>query len=128
METRNEKPNYVNFVNKVQAQIDSGALTLPPALADHLKELFEQRDKYIDFTRINSDTYGNPRYVCHYLCFITDKDRQSGQDSYQLAVNRAKKIGGGRYNNKSYGGGIVFQSYNIDQTARDINNLIQQYK
>lgn len=28
----------------------------------------------IEFTRINNDVNGKPRYVCHYLNFITDKD------------------------------------------------------
>lgn len=128
METRNEAPNYANFANKVKAQVESGALTLPPALADHLKKLFEQRDRYIDFTRINSDTYGNPRYVCYFGHFLTDKDKDNNTYNYETALKRAKKIGGGKYNNKTYGGGIVFQSYNIDETAKDINELIKQYK
>jgi len=36
---------------------------------------------------------------------------------------KAKKIGGRRYHNKSYGGGIVFQSYNIEETEKEIINL-----
>jgi len=31
----------------------------------------------IEFTRINNDGNGNPRYVCHFLNFITDKERET---------------------------------------------------
>jgi len=69
-----------------------------------------------DFTRINNDMYGNPRYVCHFLKFNTD--------TYQQAVKLANKIGGRKFRNKQYGGGIVFQSYNLQDTCNDINTLI----
>lgn len=88
--------------------------------------------KTIDFTRINNDTNGNPRYVCHFLAFITDKDREtpgySITSAYQLAVKRANKIGGRKYHTKQYGGGIVFQSYNIFDEERGILELMEQYK
>lgn len=29
----------------------------------------------IDWTRIDNDINGNPRYVCHWLNFVTDKDK-----------------------------------------------------
>lgn len=70
----------------------------------------------IEFTKINSDMYGNPRYVCHYLEFA---------DTYEKALKLAKTLGGRKYNNKSYGGGIVFQSYNIDSLAKSIVELKQ---
>ena len=84
----------------------------------------------IEFTRVNNDVNGNPRYVCHYLRFITPKDLENpnyvmGND-YELALKKAKSIGGKKYHNKQYGGGIVFQSYNIDKTEKDILNLINQ--
>ena len=69
----------------------------------------------IDFTRVNNDVNGNPRYVCHFLNIA---------DDYATAVKLANKIGGRKYHNKSYGGGIVFQSYNIDRTAQQINELV----
>lgn len=84
----------------------------------------------IEFTRVNNDVNGNPRYVCHYLHFITIDDTNNpnyvmGND-YELALKKAKSIGGKKYHNKQYGGGIVFQSYNIDKTEKDILNLINQ--
>ncbi len=84
-------------------------------------------DKKIDFTRINNDTNGNPRYVCHFLSLLTDKDEFTSLDArYELALKRAKKIGGRKYHNKSYGGGIVFQSYNIGETERHIKELLER--
>ena len=69
----------------------------------------------IDFVRINNDTNGNPRYVCHFLNI---------DDNYQDAVKKANTIGGRKYHTKSYGGGIVFQSYNIEDTAKRIKELL----
>lgn len=75
----------------------------------------------IDFTRVNNDTNGNPRYVCHFLNFIKTDEKSE----YDLALWRAKKIGGKKFHNKQYGGGVVFQSYNIQQTEKDILELMQ---
>ena len=68
----------------------------------------------IKFTRINNDVNGNPRYVAHYLNIA---------DDYATSVKLAKKIGGRKYHCKAYGGGIVFQSYNIDLTAEKIAGI-----
>lgn len=68
----------------------------------------------IQFTRVNNDVNGNPRYVCHFLNIASD---------YDTAVKMANKIGGKRFHNKQYGGGIVFQSYNIYSTEQDILKL-----
>lgn len=83
----------------------------------------------IEFTRINNDTNGNPRYVCHFLNFLTEKDKFTGlQSRYDLAIKRANKIGGRKFHNKQYGGGIVFQSYNIQDTEKHIHELVKQYE
>lgn len=85
----------------------------------------------IDWFRPNNDSNGNPRYVCHFLEFITDKDREQAgyniSDGYNIALARAKKLGGRKFHNKKYGGGIVFQSYNISTTEKDIQELMKQY-
>ena len=60
----------------------------------------------IKYWRINNDANGNPRYVVHY---------QSIASTYEEAVEKARKIGGKKYNAKWFGGGIVFQSYNLGQ-------------
>lgn len=107
----------------------------------------------IDFTRISNDTNGNPRYVCHYLNLLSDKDREKPNSThpsnvtfkstyrgrtakrefttinnfdreYELALWKARKIGGKKFHNKQYGGGIVFQSYNITETEKQIKELL----
>ncbi len=75
------------------------------------------------FKRVNNDVNGNPRHVCHYLNFITDADSYT-DDRYKLALKRAKKLGGKKFHNKQYGGGVVFQSYNIQDTCDRINELM----
>jgi hypothetical protein len=85
----------------------------------------------IKFTRVNSDVYGNPRYVCHFLELVNDNDREKVKDMginfiselYSIAVKKANKIGGRKYHNKSYGGGIVFQSYNTDDLSDKIHKI-----
>lgn len=76
------------------------------------------------FTRINNDINGNPRYVCHYLRFQATDERIS----YETALCRAKQLGGGKFHNKQYGGGIVFQSYSLESLCNDINKLMNNYE
>lgn len=96
----------------------------------------------IDFTRVNNDTNGNPRYVCHFLNLLTKEENGfycedkkeyiepiiNLNNKYAIALKRAKKIGGRKFHNKQYGGGIVFQSYNIAETERRIKELIKTNK
>lgn len=85
----------------------------------------------IEFTRIKNDINGNPRYVCHFTELLkeSEKDFSGGwrkiQELYSLASKRANGIGGKKYNTKKFGGGIVFQSYNINDTENRILNLIK---
>jgi len=84
----------------------------------------------IEFKRVNNDANGNPRYVCHYLNLLTRNDTlqpdyKMGYD-YNIALKRAKKIGGRKFHNKQYGGGIVFQSYNIGETEKAILRLTDE--
>ena len=75
----------------------------------------------IEFTRVKNDVNGNPRYVCHFSNVVTDDDREKAKGNahyldnlYAVALTRAKKYGGRKFHNKQYGGGIVFQSYNLN--------------
>ena len=84
----------------------------------------------ITFTRIKNDTNGNPRYVCHFLNLNTEAelaatgaDWISISDKYSIACKRANKIGGKKYTAKAYGGGIVFQSYNLQCEIDAINEV-----
>lgn len=82
------------------------------------------------FTRTRNDIYGNPRYIVHFLNLLTDKESNdyslSIMEKKMIAVNRSRSIGGKVYKGKDYGGGIVFQSYNLDKTLEEIVNLTKQ--
>lgn len=67
-----------------------------------------------DFTRINNDINGNPRYVFHFLQLA---------DTYEHALKLAKKLGGRKFHNKQYGGGIVIQSYSLEAEIKMINEI-----
>ena len=69
------------------------------------------------FTRINNDTNGNPRFVIHYLQLA---------DSYERALYLSRQLGGKKFHNKQYGGGIVFQSYNTDKLKKRIEEIKQR--
>lgn len=78
-----------------------------------------------DFTRVNNDTNGNPRHVLHFLNLEIEKDyTKTLTERYNEALAIAKKAGGRKFHNKQYGGGIVFQSYNLNNLSDELNNLI----
>ena len=71
-----------------------------------------------DLTRVNNDVNGNPRYAFHFLALA---------DHYGEAVAVAKKlIGGKKFHNKQFGGGIVFQSYNVKVELEILNKYIEE--
>jgi hypothetical protein len=83
----------------------------------------------IDFTPINNNYYGNPRYVVHFFSFLTDDERKTyGIDTsgylFDLALNRSRKLSGKKYRGKSYGGAIVLSSYNLRDTAQKIQAIM----
>lgn len=87
----------------------------------------------IEFTKVNHDTNGNPRYVCHFLRLLNVGDNIKAQHNkrdtfsittkYELALNKARSIGGRKFHNKQYGGGIVFQSYNVGELQESIEKI-----
>ncbi len=82
-----------------------------------------------NFTRINGDVNGNPRYVIHFLQLLTEKEKADDSNikaRYGIAVHRANKIGGRKYHTKAYGGGIVFQSYNLYETIKHIEGVMPE--
>jgi hypothetical protein len=80
-----------------------------------------------DFSRVNNDVNGNPRYVVHFLAFTSadDLSEYRGLDKitqkYNLALARARKLGGRKFHNKQFGGGIVFCTYNLRDLCEKIN-------
>jgi len=82
----------------------------------------------IEFTRINNDVNGNPRFVCHFMAFIheeKDKDVPLSQ-KYDLALRRSRQLGGRKFHNKQYGGGIAFQMYSgqLQEMSDRINEIV----
>jgi len=81
----------------------------------------------ITFTRVNNDINGNPRYVCHFLNLLNSSEsweqNLSISDKYDLALRKSRQFGGKKYHNKQFGGGVVFQSYNLHDLEKDILSL-----
>lgn len=67
-------------------------------------------------TRVNNDINGNPRYVIHFLTI---------QNDYQ-SNELTKKAGLKRFHNKQYGGGYVFQSYNIQANCERFDEIFKK--
>jgi len=71
----------------------------------------------IEWTRVRNDINGNPRFVCHFTDLESFNERFHARvhmtlpERYARAVAAANKLGGRRYHNKRFGGGIVFQAY-----------------
>jgi hypothetical protein len=72
--------------------------------------------------RINNDVNGNPRWVVS-MYWILDENEGEGftiLEKFDLALKKARKVGGKMYRGKDFGGGIVFQSYNILETLAKV--------
>lgn len=69
----------------------------------------------MELLQITNDSNGSPRYVVHFLNLLNDSECFNWDitinDKYNIALNKAKVLHGKRYNNKSFGGGIVFAAY-----------------
>lgn len=92
------------------------------------------------FTLISNDASGNPRYVIGYVHLLTmnERDQRSAEINgatlnrllqifekyHSIASKRANRIGGRKYNTKAYRGGIVFVSFNLDETIQYIEELL----
>ena len=79
--------------------------------------------KAIEFTRVNNDVYGNPRYVTHFFSLL--KEEEQTLSNYNLAVKRANKLGGKKYRGNDFGGGIVFQSYDPSYLSKRIIDMLE---
>lgn len=85
------------------------------------------RDLKFNWYRVNNDVFGNPRYVTHYLNLITKKTKNLPiLERYDAVIKFANKLGGRKFHNKQFGGGIVFQSYNLKSTENFIIRKINE--
>lgn len=82
--------------------------------------------KAIEFTRVNNDFCGNPRYVIHFFSFLNEDEQTLS--NYKLAVKRANKLGGRVYRGNDFGGGIVFQCYSPERLAQRITDMLGNIK
>lgn len=87
----------------------------------------------IEITRINHDTNGNSRMVVHFLNFITRKELDKKGDEwisisekYAIALKRANALGGRKFHNRQYGGGIVFQCSSENEILKIIKTAIDK--
>lgn len=97
-----------------------------------------------NFTRVNNDVNGNARYVFHFMELINDEEHKFAHTNgdilngkspidimYKIALKKAKQIGGRKFHNKQYSGGIVIQSCNLEfeikKNQRIESKLIKQY-
>ena len=79
--------------------------------------------KAIEFIRVDNNFCGNPRYVTHFFSLL--KEDEQTISNYNLAVKRANKLGGKKYRGRDFGGGIVFQSYNLDSLRKHIREILK---
>ena len=82
--------------------------------------------KAIEFTRVNNDFCGNPRFVTHFFSFLNEDEQTLS--NYSLAVKRANKLGGKKYRGSDFGGGIVFQSYDPSYLNKRITDMLESIK
>jgi hypothetical protein len=75
--------------------------------------------------RINNDINGNPRFVVHFYELLRDGEGEGLPilERYELAVKKARKIGGKIYRGRDFGGCIVFQSYDIQATVNLVRGI-----
>jgi hypothetical protein len=89
----------------------------------------DEHPKKIDWTHINNDSNGNPRYVCHYLNLLTEEEQNQKWElgaAYAYACKRANALGGRKFHNKQYGGGIVFQAYSTTEMDKLVSDLLKK--
>ena len=85
----------------------------------------------MDYTSIANNTNGNPRYVLHFLECEPEQWKDYAltlSERYARTCKLMNTIGGRKYHTKSYGGGIVFVTYNTDELTRHINALKEKAK
>lgn len=96
-------------------------------------------EQEMEWTRLKSDINGNPRFVCHFTDLEGYKARLymrplfTLETRYARMVKLANALGGRKYHNKTFGGGIVFQAYEhqlheiavklIEMSLQNISNL-----
>lgn len=122
-------------LNKVLANLDTilyqTYISTPEEDIEFLKaKRIAEIEESLNQNRQTNDVNGNPRYAVHFNAMFSDNEyttqilRSEGvEERYVKAVFRAKKIGGKKFHNKQFGGGIIFQCYNTRTLAEQIVSL-----
>jgi hypothetical protein len=122
-------------LNKVLANLDTilyqTYISTPEEDIEFLKaKRIAEIEEELKQNRQTNDINGNPRYAVHFNAMFSDNEyttqilRSEGvEERYVKAVFRAKKIGGKKFHNKQFGGGIIFQCYNTRTLAEQIVSL-----
>ena len=79
------------------------------------KKLYNIDGHDITVFKINNDTSGNPRYVVHFLSLNIDDYK-----------NINSLYGFNKYRAKWFGGGVVFKSYDIEETLEYALNKVKE--
>lgn len=81
--------------------------------------------------QVKNSKNGEKRFVFHFLEILSEEEQNSIKPSinkvselYNIAAERAKKIGGEKYFGKDYGGGIVITAENEKQAILKRDSLI----
>lgn len=80
-------------------------------------------------TRIKNDMNGNPRHVVHWLALEPETGRDKIREEmtlserYERVLRAARRLGGRKFHNKTFGGGVVFQAYECEM--QEIINRVQ---
>jgi len=104
---------------RVEVRVKHGLRDFAKFDETELKQLCHYDRSEYEYTRVNSDVNGNPRYVLHFLkCepYVWKDYSITLPERYARVVKLMNTIGGRKFHNKQYGGGIVFQSYNMEDT------------
>ena len=74
--------------------------------------------------RAKNDVNGNPRHVVHFTDLEPPETRDARRDAmgilerYEAVLKHARKLGGRRFHNKQYGGGVIFTAYECEMPER----------
>lgn len=85
-----------------------------------------------NFTKQTHDINGNPRYAIHFLNLIPSnfdlkQNGIIGLYDFVLNLNKKLSLGGRKYHNKKYGGGLIFQSYSLRSTINYLEEKLNNY-
>lgn len=90
-------------------------------------------DETIDALDIGYDVNGNRRHVVHFLAVWRNISARTGlvcapldSGDYMHALNACKVLGGKKYHNRKYGGGIVF-TCDISELGAILEDAVTRY-